>query len=151
MKIKSKQFGIKVTNLNVYRNVYVSEICNARRHQFSNLATYEALMIGGATNIAETIQGITSDCSSSMFPNIMGDGGLVRLCLSMLPLEECLHGLGAFRDNLQCILNGPVERNDDEIRINLKFQLAAGKTNEAKTYKILTPPTFHLYGLFLTL
>ena len=117
-------------------------------HQFSNLAVYETLQIAGATNIAEAIQGITSDCSSGTFPNIMGNDGLMKLCITMLTLEECLHGLGAFRDNLECILNGPIERNDEQIRINLKFQLAVGKTSQAETYKILTPPTFHLYGKY---
>ena len=146
LQTKTKKYGIKVSNLNIFRSEFVNEICNARAHQFSNLAVYETLMISGATNIAEAIQGITSDCSSGLFPTIMGNDGLTKLCMSMLPLDECLHGLEAFRDNLRCVINGPIERNDNEIRINLEFHIAAGKTNQAKTYKILAPPTFHLYG-----
>ena len=56
-------------------------------------------------------------------------------------------GLASFRSQLECVLDGPVERNNDEIRLNLKFKFQIAQETRARTYRVVAPPIFFFNGI----
>lgn len=90
---------------------------------------------------------ISTECASGLFPTLLGSKGLQNLCLTiMTDVNECLYGLESFRSSLTCVLIGPVERDESEIRINMKFQLTVDTSTESRTYRVLSLPTFYGKG-----
>ena len=96
-------------------------------------------------NINKTI---ATECSIGRFPTALGNEGLMNLCIVLLDFEECSMGLETFRSRIQCFLDDPsVERDDNQIRINLKFNLATGNESIAKAFRVIAPPIFYFFGI----